>query len=191
MKIVEPIRDIEKINDIKKYFSAKENYRDLLLFVLWINSALRISDLLNLKVKDFLENWKIKKYTTIKEIKTGKTRKVFINENITLIFKKFIFKYPKIVMNNENYLFFVKNWQNHYTSRWASKILKKVAKQVWIEENIASHSLRKTWGYQARKKWINISIIQHNLNHSSLRETFLYLWITSDEIQNACEIINL
>jgi len=34
MKIVEPIRDIEKINDIKKYFSAKENYRDLLLFVL-------------------------------------------------------------------------------------------------------------------------------------------------------------
>ena len=56
MKFVEPIRDRKKISQIKNLLRGNENYRDLLLFVLGINSALRISDLLQLKVGDFFVN---------------------------------------------------------------------------------------------------------------------------------------
>ena len=51
MKIVEPIRDKKKIDAMKRYLKGK-NIRDYVLFVLGINSGLRISDLLNLKVED-------------------------------------------------------------------------------------------------------------------------------------------
>jgi len=54
MQFVEPIRDVRKISQIKNLLQAENNIRDLLLFELGINSALRISDLLTLQVKDLL-----------------------------------------------------------------------------------------------------------------------------------------
>lgn len=67
MKYVQPIRDKNKIEEIKTYL--KENgSRDLLLFTMGINTGLRISDLLKLKVVDV----KGKSHVEIKEQKPGK-----------------------------------------------------------------------------------------------------------------------
>ena len=59
MNNVEPIRNQQKIYAIKQYilgdkYNPAYRERDYLLFVFGINSALRISDLLSLKVKDVL-----------------------------------------------------------------------------------------------------------------------------------------
>ena len=51
IEIVEPIRDKKKIDSMKRYLKGK-NIRDYVMFVLGINSGLRISDLLNLQVED-------------------------------------------------------------------------------------------------------------------------------------------
>ena len=51
MQFVEPIRGKCEIDRVKKIL-ARKNKRDLLLFSLGINSGLRISDILKLKVKD-------------------------------------------------------------------------------------------------------------------------------------------
>ena len=67
MKFVEPIRDKEQIKKVKQVLK-QSNQRNYLLFVLGINSGLRISDILKLKVKDV----KNKKYIEIKEQKTKK-----------------------------------------------------------------------------------------------------------------------
>ena len=48
MIFVEPICDRKKIAQIKNLLRGQKRFRDLLLFVVGINSALRISDLLNL-----------------------------------------------------------------------------------------------------------------------------------------------
>ena len=47
MNIVEPIRNRKKINAMKNYLKGK-NIRDYALFVVGMNVALRISDLLGL-----------------------------------------------------------------------------------------------------------------------------------------------
>ena len=54
MEHVEPIRDRKKINAMKKYLKGNRT-RDWCLFVLGINSGLRISDLLRLTVGDVLD----------------------------------------------------------------------------------------------------------------------------------------
>jgi hypothetical protein len=46
MNFVEPIRDRKKIAQIKNLLRGQERFRDLLLFTVGINTALRISDLL-------------------------------------------------------------------------------------------------------------------------------------------------
>jgi len=54
MKFVEPIRDRKKIAQIKNLLRGQQRYRDLLFFVIGINTALRISDLLQLRLSRFL-----------------------------------------------------------------------------------------------------------------------------------------
>ena len=67
MNIVQPIRDLEKIEEIKSIL-LKKNYRDYFMFVFGINTGLRISDILSLKVRDV----KDKSHIIIKEKKTKK-----------------------------------------------------------------------------------------------------------------------
>jgi integrase len=55
MNFVEPIRDRKKIAQIKNQLQGQMRFRDLLLFVVGINTALRISDLLQLKIGHFLD----------------------------------------------------------------------------------------------------------------------------------------
>ena len=74
MEFVQPIRDKKKIEDIKKILKGT-SLRDYCLFVLGINSGLRISDLLPLNVSDVINGKnKVKDRITIKEKKTGKNK---------------------------------------------------------------------------------------------------------------------
>ena len=66
MEFVEPIRDKRKI-ELVKVILKKNGFRDYMLFLMGINSGLRISDILKLKVSDV----RGKRYIEIKEQKTG------------------------------------------------------------------------------------------------------------------------
>ncbi|MDF2547735.1 MAG: site-specific recombinase XerD [Anaerosolibacter sp.] len=82
MNTVEPIRDKKKIDAIKKYLLGAGKIRDYCLFVLGINTGLRVSDLLDLKWSDVLdEKKKFKDHIYIREGKTGKEKKFPINES--------------------------------------------------------------------------------------------------------------
>jgi len=67
MKYVQPIRDLKKIEELKVIFH-KQNYRNFFLFLFGINTGLRISDILKMKVSDVRDRTHI----TIQEQKTGK-----------------------------------------------------------------------------------------------------------------------
>ena len=83
MNFVEPIRDRKKIAQIKNLLRGQKRLRDLLLFVVGINTALRISDLLKLRIGHFLdENGLYKRRFWIKEQKRGKRHEVVINNSI-------------------------------------------------------------------------------------------------------------
>ena len=66
MNIVEPIKSIEDLQNIKRILSKKP--RNALLFSFGINSGLRIADILSLDVKDV----KGKDYIELREKKTNK-----------------------------------------------------------------------------------------------------------------------
>lgn len=77
MEYVQPIRDIRKIEEIKAILK-EHGTRDLLLFTMGINTALRVSDLLKLKVS----NVKGKTHLEVKEQKTGKLKRFLIKGNL-------------------------------------------------------------------------------------------------------------
>ena len=73
MNFVEPIRDRKKIAQIKNLLRGRRRHRDLFLFVVGINTALRISDLLELRIEHFVnDQQRIRHRFWIKEKKRGK-----------------------------------------------------------------------------------------------------------------------
>ena len=195
MNFVEPIRDRKKVAQIKNLLRGQERFRDLLLFVVGINSALRISDLLELKVAHFLdEQGKIRQRFWIKEQKRGKRQEVVVNESIREALKEYWSAYPGIKEKQENYIFFNPklNDYSHPIKRGQSwKFITSICREVGLRGNFGTHSLRKTWGYHARMQGVDLALIMHKLNHESIAYTKRYLGITDDELQAVAQRLNL
>jgi integrase len=192
MNYVEPIRDRRKIAQIKNLLRGRGDFRNLLLFVVGINSALRISDLLQLRIGDFFEkSGKIRDRFSIKELKRGKRQEIVINSSIkdTLIeFKEY---YPQILVNPDNPVFL--NPQTHQSIKrgQAWKFISNICREVGLSGNYGTHSLRKTWGYHARINGVDLALIMHKLNHNSIAYTKRYLGITDDELEEIVKKLNL
>ncbi len=196
MNFVEPIRDLKKVAQIKNLLRWEWNIRDLLLFELGINSALRVSDLLDIRVQDVFASIDTPAdFFDIKEEKTGKANRITITPKVKETLKLYAETYPDVVANPCNYIFFHKKRFPSGSEQIGRKtswlLLSNLCESVGLKWNFWNHTLRKTWGYQARIQGIPLEIIQHKLNHSSLSVTQKYLGITADEIAEACNRLDL
>ena len=195
MNFVEPIRDRKKIAQIKNLLRGQNRYRDLFLFVVGINSALRISDLLQLKNGHFVdENNRVRKRFWIKEQKRGKRHEVVINSSIRDALEEYLIAYPGISNDPENYIFFNTKMNDYiYPIKrgQAWKFITNICKEVGLSGDFGTHSLRKTWGYHARMNGVDLALIMHKLNHESIAYTKRYLGITDDELEAVAQRLNL
>jgi integrase len=106
MNFVELIRDRKKIAQIKNLLRGEGRFRDLLLFVVGINTALRISDLLELQVGHFLDDYhQIKGRFWIKEQKKGKRQEVVVNDSDRETLEEYFATYPEIIGDQINFPF--------------------------------------------------------------------------------------
>lgn len=180
IEFVQPIKDLKQIETIKKLLRLR-SLRDYCLFVLGINSGLRISDLLKLRISDVSEKGKIKERIRLRENKTKKS-KDFPLSNST---KSALKEYLKTREYNENEPLFISRKNKGFLLRQqAYKIINDVAKSVGIKEKIGTHTLRKTFGYHAYNNGYDITLIQKLFNHSSPSVTLRYIGITQEEMDN-------
>lgn len=179
MNKVEPIRDAEKLQQIKD-FLYNRNPKYGLMFTLGINTGLRVSDLLNLKVADV-----INKHIIITEQKTGKYQRILINHEL----RKEIDKY----IQNRNLIetdFLIQSQKgiNKPLSRiQAYNILNIAANACGITDRIGTHTMRKTFGFWYYKKYKDVALLQEIFGHSSQSITLRYIGINSDIIDKSRE----
>ncbi len=195
MNFVEPIRDRKKIAQIKNLLRGQQRFRDLLLFTVGINTALRISDVLQLRIGQFVdEQNKLRSRFEVREIKTGKRHDVTVNDSIREALGEYLRAYPDVTDKSDNFVFFNSEY-NHYSEPlkrgrvW--EFISTICKEVGLQGNYGTHSLRKTWGYQARTQGVDLALIMYKLNHASLADTKRYIGITNDEIEEVVKKLNL
>ena len=124
MEFVQPIRDLKKIETIKKLL-RQQNLRDYCLFVVGINSGLRISDLLKLRISDVFEKGKPKDRILIREKKTNKLKDFPLTNNA----KSALIEYLKTRNYKDNEPLFLSRKNKGFLLRQqAYKILNNVAK---------------------------------------------------------------
>lgn len=151
------------------------------MFVFGINTGLRISDILSLKVRDV----KDKSHIIIKEKKTKKNKRFPVNYTL----KEEIEKYIK-GMNDEDYLFPSRKGDRPITRERAFVILDQAGKEVGIDD-IGTHSLRKTFGYHFYNRTKDVALLQDIFNHSAPSVTLRYIGINQDIIDKSLENFSL
>ncbi|PHE92480.1 site-specific integrase [Bacillus pseudomycoides] len=174
MNFVQPIRDPEQIQQLKDYFKEKST-RNYILFIMGINTGLRISDILKLKVGDVKGS-----HISMREKKTGKQKRIQITSTLKRELKWF----------NENrkeheYLLQSRQGENRPIGRsMAYKILSGAAAEFGLDE-IGTHTLRKTYGYHMYMQTKNIALLMEIFNHSSEKVTLRYIGVNQDAMDKA------
>ena len=159
-----------------------------LLFVMGINTALRISDLLSLSVGDVLNTkGEIAGEVTLKERKTGKIKRFPVNESLKNTLAEY-FTCQGFRASTEP-LFISRQGKLSRTQAW--RVLKAAGESAGLN-SIGTHSLRKTFGYHAYKKsGADIGLIQKLLNHSASKITLRYIGIDRERMDNVFLDLNL
>ena len=197
----EPIKLKSDIQLAKDYLLNKpERYsinktRDYALFVLMINIAKRVGDVLNLKVKDIFNlNGTYKKSFIIITSKRQKQEEIFITPVIKEALDLYFKQNPQILEDRDNGLFPTResNGQSmSYETAW--RIYKKIESEInkTKEENekihIATHTARKTFAYHTvqnnKKNQYIIGMVSKDLGHDSIATTYSYLGYDIEEIK--------
>ncbi|KAF0819349.1 Integrase [Bacillus sp. ZZV12-4809] len=194
MEYVDPIKDIKSINKIKEIL-RRQSQRDLLLFVLGINTGIRVSDLLSLRISDVSDGKEIKEFIYIDDLNHGAEPKnsheqkvYFLNNSVKKELRKYFSQHD---FTECDFLFKSKKNNQPITRQQAYRIINSAAKEAGIQGKVGTHTLRKTFGYHAYRKGIAISIIMSIYNHHSSAETMRYLGIERGEKQLTKVDVNL
>lgn len=178
----EPIRSYDDFVAIQNYFLSKNNIRDWMLWTIGVSLGLRVSDLFNLKIGEFLNEDKqtFRERVKVYEIKTSKLNNILITEAVKQALTKY---FDSINWNFSlgDYLF-----QNRYTkdkieSKHGWKIISNAGKALKLPIHIGSHTMRKSFANIAACvdnssiDMNSITKVQGLLNHSDQRVTMRYL----------------
>lgn len=179
---VEPIRSEKDIKNIKKLLADRP--RDLALFTLGINTNLRASDLLKIKVGQVRRLQPGDCFTIGKEMKTGKERLITVNKTVNDALQSLLAIMPDV--EDDSYLFRSRKGGETLSVPYINSLVKGWCSAVNLKGNYGSHTLRKTFGYIHRTVFnTDIPTLMHMFNHSSQKQTLAYLGIQASEIKDA------
>lgn len=138
MNTVQPIRDREKLEDLKEELK-KNGTRDYMLFYTGINSGMRVSDIVKLTREDVKNSdGSMKQHITVSEKKTGKQKRFPLCNGLLVEMER----YTKNMKEGE-YLFKSRKGENRpITTVQAYRIISEAAKRIGLEE-IATHTNRE------------------------------------------------
>ncbi|MBT2603960.1 tyrosine-type recombinase/integrase [Peribacillus frigoritolerans] len=142
--------------------------RDYILFLLGINTGLRVTDLLSLKIKDIEGKMEV----IIKEGKTKKPRMIQLNTICNELA-------AYIATIDGEWLFPSRKGDKPISMIQAYRQLNKAADMVDIE-GVGTHTMRKTFGYWHYKRSKNLAELQMILNHSHPVITLKYIGVADE-----------
>lgn len=197
MNTAQPIRNKEDLAHFKDYYRVtRPNSRNYLFVVIGLNTALRVSDILQLKWQDVYDSdtdrWR--EHVNLSEQKTGKASVILLNNSVKSALREYRLHLQAVGADvpDQDYLFgSYEQGETHITRVQAFRLIREAAEACELEGVISCHSLRKTFGYHAWKQGVSPVLLMNIYNHSSFRVTMRYLGIEQDDRDRIFQNIEL
>lgn len=155
--------------EVKLILEGIKNLKHKAILSLVYSAGLRISELLNLKIKDIdSDRMRIR----ISGSKNNRDREVMLSEKILILLRNYFIEYkPK------EYLFEGQKGGS-YSARSVQEILKKALKKSKIKKHATVHTLRHSFATHLIENGTDIRIVQELLGHKNIKTTQMYTHIT-------------
>lgn len=162
-------------SEIKALIEATNNQKHKLLLSIAYGAGLRVSEVVNLKVKDVnLENLTLH----IKHAKGDKDRITIFPDSINE-------KLTKIINSKEtNEFVFSSERGGKLTTRTAQKVFSNALKKTGIKKEASFHSLRHSFATHLLENGTDIRYVQELLGHANIRTTQRYTQVTNPQLRN-------
>ena len=157
--------------------------RDLCMLRLMLNTGLRASECLNLKVRDV--DWMSGKLM-VREGKGKKDRTLWVNEDVLDLLRKWRERRPV-----ESELLFTTLEGKPINDRALRAMVQRRAKKAGIPKHVHPHTLRHTFATEMYRQTKDIRGVQKMLGHSDLSTTMVYTHIVDDDVENAMRGFNI
>ena len=175
-----------QIKLLQKHLTEAANLRELALFSLQIDTMLRSSDLIKLKVNDILDfKGEVKEEINIQQKKTAQPHIVVLSKKTRGFIAKYIKKEKRAL---EDWLFKSysnRNKNNHlsYVSHW--QLVKKWCKILGIDPaEYATHTGRRTRATMVYSDTKDPKLVMNLLGQRSLASTTAYIGMDKEEARN-------
>lgn len=162
-------------NEIEDIIGSLENKKHKLLIALSYGAGLRVSEAINLKVKDLnLDELTLH----IKGAKGNKDRLSIFPEKLTPQLKEIN------VLKGMNDYVFESNRGGKLDERSAQKVFENALKKSGIKKEATFHSLRHSFATHLLENGVDVRYVQELLGHANIRTTQIYTKVTNPAIRN-------
>lgn len=164
--------------------------RDLALFNLAIDTKVRASDLVRLKVEDICSGSIVRDQAVIIQLKTGRPVHFEITEGTRQSVER-LFAVQEPV--NGGCLFRSRSHERpHISARQYARIVHRWIRNIGLDDRgFGTHSLRRTKVAQLYRKTVNLRAVQLLLGHAKIETTVRYLGVEVDDALRLAEQIEL
>ena len=161
--------------EIKSIIEAIRNPKHKLIISLAYSAGLRISEVINLKVKDVnLEELTI-------HLKNAKGKK----DRITIFSEKIKNDLQNLIAGkNLNDYLFESERGGKLTERTAQKVFENALRRTDIKKDATFHSLRHSFATHLLENGVDVRYVQELLGHQNIRTTQIYTQVTNPKLKN-------
>lgn len=169
-----------QIQNIFNKRNSRNYKRNNTIIALFLNTGIRLSELVNINISDIDFNKKI-----IKDVKCkGNIKRIILINDKTI---KVLKEYLNTRNDNEKALF-LSDRKNRISTRTIERICEEAYRLMGLENrHYTVHTLRHTFAIQMHKKTKDILLVKELLGHKSINSTEIYTHITNEAIKRAVD----
>lgn len=162
---------------------APTGHRDLCMITLMLNTGLRASEVLHLRVRDI--DW-TSGQLMVREGKGKKDRTLWLNEPDLELLRSWRVRRPVA-----GELLFTTLHGTPVKDRDLREMVKRRAHKVGITKDVHPHMLRHTFATDLYRATKDIRLVQKTLGHADLSTTMIYTHLVDDDMAHAMRTFRL
>ena len=160
-------------------FEASDNIRDYAIIQTFLQTGIRLSELVSLRVEDIdIEHRNL----TVRQGKGKKDRQIPLVDDVLKALRNYLrYRNTELILDDDTF-FLAKNGTSMNVST-VKYLVAKYVKKAGIRKKVSVHTLRHTFGAHKADKHMSLAILQELMGHKKKETTLKYIHLAKTNLR--------